>query len=224
MKPDYLTIPSLDKWQHYKDRCPPWIKLHRDMLNDYKFSCLPDASKAHLLSIWLLASQMDNEIPNDVDWIAKKINATDKVDIKLLIDSGFILLVQDASKPIAKSKQSALVETEEEAEAKTESSPSGLTPERPPCPHTDVIKKYHEILPELPIVRVWNDKRKKYLRTRWNEDQDRQNITYWENLFKYVRKCPFLMGENDRQWTPDLEWIVNSSNFVKIIEGKYERK
>lgn len=117
----YITVPNLDRWQHYKDRCPPWIKLHKAaVLDDYKFTCLQDASKAHLIAIWLLASQMDNSIPMDAEWIARKINATEPVDIKDLIKQGFLEMVQDASIGIADCKQSALAETETETETEIE--------------------------------------------------------------------------------------------------------
>lgn len=116
----YLTIPNLKKWQHYKDRCPPWIKLHRDLLNDYKFSCLQDASKAHLLAIWLLASQMDNKIPNDSKWIERKINATQTVDLERLIADEFLHVWLHDSETLADSKQNADGEAEAEAEAETE--------------------------------------------------------------------------------------------------------
>lgn len=115
----YITVPSLERWQHYKDRCPPWIKLHRDLLNDYKFSCLQDASKAHLLAIWLLASQMDNKIPNDSCWIEKKINATQPLDLEYLITCGFLDVLLNDSKALADCKQYADGETETEAEAET---------------------------------------------------------------------------------------------------------
>ena len=86
-----LSVPNLEKWQHYKQRNPPWIKLHRDILNDYKYSCLHDASKLHLLMIWLLASQMENMIPYDPKWIANKINATENIDLEMLIEKGFLV-------------------------------------------------------------------------------------------------------------------------------------
>ncbi len=44
-------------FQHYKDRCPPWIKLHRDLLNDRSYMRLPIASKALAPMLWLLASE-----------------------------------------------------------------------------------------------------------------------------------------------------------------------
>ena len=123
---DYLKVKNWDEFQHYKNRTPPWIKLHRDLLRDYDFTCLQDASKLHLVLLWLLASQLDNKIPTDPKWITKQLGLSKTVNLKPLIDNGFILLVQDASKVLADCKQSAIVETEteaykEEAEAETAS-------------------------------------------------------------------------------------------------------
>ena len=68
----FLRIKNLDKHQHYKDRRPPWIKLHAEVLDDYAFGCLQDASKAHLMGIWILASKHANKVPADPEWIAKR--------------------------------------------------------------------------------------------------------------------------------------------------------
>ena len=108
----YLRIKGWENFQHYKDRSPPWIKLHRDLLRDYEFSCLQDASKLHLMLIWLLASQLDNRIPNDAAWIQKQIGTDDVPNLKALIDMGFLI---DDSNTLADCKQSAIVETETEA-------------------------------------------------------------------------------------------------------------
>ena len=65
-----LSIKNWEKFQHYKDRNPPSIKLNRDLLRDYEFACLQDASKLLLIELWLLASQLDNKIPNDPKWLS----------------------------------------------------------------------------------------------------------------------------------------------------------
>jgi len=109
---EYISIKNWARFQHYKDRTPPWIKLHRDLLRDYKFSCLQDASKLHLILLWLLASQMDNKIPNDPEWIKKQIGIKTNLDLKDLLNHGFILLASDTLAPC---KQSDIVETETEA-------------------------------------------------------------------------------------------------------------
>lgn len=105
----FFSVKDFEKLQHYKDRSPPWIKLYYEILDSYEFAQLPDASKWHLLASMLLASRSTNKIPFDSDWIAKRINATEKVDLNLLVKSGFILLDQplhdaehDASKTLAK--------------------------------------------------------------------------------------------------------------------------
>ena len=91
------------------------------------------------------------------------------------------------------------------------------------CPHQEIIKLYHEHLPMLTQVKIWNSKRQTLLKTRWKESKERQNLDYWKRLFQYISKSDFLTGKTSN-WQADLEWIVNSSNFTKIIEGRYENK
>lgn len=102
--------------QHYKDRSPSWIKLHADVLEDYAFSCLQDASKAHLMLLWLLASRTGNRIPYDPAFIAQKIGASEPVDVEVLIQHGFISVEQDASITLAPCLQSAPLEEERRGE------------------------------------------------------------------------------------------------------------
>ena len=113
-------IKNFDRLQHYKDRSPPWIKLYNGLLDDYAFAHLPDASKAHLLAIGLLASRYSNKIPLDADWIAKRINATAPVDLPTLIKSGFVVPDQDCSTLLASRYQNARPERERETQVQTE--------------------------------------------------------------------------------------------------------
>ena len=112
----YFRVVNLEKYQHYKHRNPPWIKLHASTLEDYDFGRLQDASKMHLCAIWVLASRTDNKIPWDPEWIATRINATSEVNLTCLQDAGFIALIGVASNTLATRKQSALSETETETE------------------------------------------------------------------------------------------------------------
>lgn len=99
-----------------------------------------------------------------------------------------------------------------------------LLPITEQCPHEKIITLYHEILSELPAVKVWNDKRRRLLQTRWREDEKRQDVDYWRRLFTYISKSDFLMGRTNSGWQTSLEWILNPSNFIKIIEGNYENR
>src|ERR1051325_9974399 len=90
-----FSVKNFEKFQHYKDRAPPWIKLYNGLLEDYEFGGLPDASKMHLIAIWLLASRSDNKIPFDAKWVSNRINATEPVDLALLAKRGFIIVDQE---------------------------------------------------------------------------------------------------------------------------------
>jgi hypothetical protein len=119
-------IKNFDRLQHYKDRSPPWIKLYNGLLDDYDFGRLPDATKAHLIAIGLLASRHNNKLPLDADWLGKRINATQAVDLDGLIKSGFVVPDQDCSNAIAECLQDAMPEREGETQVETETETPSL--------------------------------------------------------------------------------------------------
>lgn len=95
----------------------------------------------------------------------------------------------------------------------------------PACPHQDIVDLYHEILPELPRVKVWDEQRQGFLRSRWREDAKRQNLDWWRRFFTAVRTSPWLMGQvpgrEGRVFVCTLEWLIRPTNFRKVIEGHY---
>lgn len=99
----YLRVRNWENFQHYNKRTPPWIKFHSSTLDNFEFAKLPDATKAHLMQIWLLASRTDNRIPYDPSWIAQKINAKSKLDIEKLVAGAWVeeFEEQDASEALA---------------------------------------------------------------------------------------------------------------------------
>lgn len=128
---EFFRVTNFDQLQHYKDRSPPWIKLYNDLMDDYNFACLQDASKLHLIMIFLLASRANNQIPCDTRWISSRINATEEVDLEALFESGYIEKIpaktkttkpkRVASKPLAESEQDACLEkSREEGEKRLE--------------------------------------------------------------------------------------------------------
>ena len=104
----YFSISNWQEFQHYKDRNPPWIKLHNQLLDNYEFEQLTDATKGHLLCIWMLASRTNNKIVYDPSWVKRKIGANSNVDLKSLINAGFIELQgmeQGASKALVSEEE-----------------------------------------------------------------------------------------------------------------------
>jgi len=96
-----LTVKNWDTFQHYGKRNPPWIKLHRAILDDYTFCALPDTSKAHLMLLWLYASQNNGTVPHDVSFLERKLSIA-SLDIEMLIQHGFLLQGGAASVKLAK--------------------------------------------------------------------------------------------------------------------------
>ena len=107
-------------FQHYKDRCPPWIKLHRDLLNDRAYMRLPIASKAIAPMLWLLASESkDGVFDGSLDELVFRLHITEKEyqsGVKPLIDNNFFTLVSGV---LAERLQTAIPETERETETET---------------------------------------------------------------------------------------------------------
>lgn len=111
-----LTPKNWKSFQHYKDRSPAWIKLHKALLDDYEFACLPVASKALAPLLWLLASEYeDGKIDATLDKLAFRLHMTrgDLANaLSPLLEKGFF----DASEPLAERKQDACLEKEREEE------------------------------------------------------------------------------------------------------------
>lgn len=61
-----MKIKNWRKFQHFKDRRPPWIKLHREMLEQRDISAISDCSFRVLIGLYLLASEdekMEGNLP-----------------------------------------------------------------------------------------------------------------------------------------------------------------
>jgi uncharacterized protein YdaU (DUF1376 family) len=105
----------------------------------------------------------------------------------------------------------------------------------PACQHQGVIELYHQHLPTLRRVEVWNATRQGYLRQRWREVAEElaqekpieisNVLNWWSDFFQHIGKSKFLTGKvnskDGRAFTADLEWILKPTNFAKIVEGKY---
>jgi hypothetical protein len=102
----------------------------------------------------------------------------------------------------------------------------------PDCPHEAIIAAYHEVLPELPRVRVWTAARKTHLRARWRERAEAgeyatlaDGLAYWRGFFEHVKRSAFLTGRKPGRtglFFASLAWLVNAEKFAKVIEGDYD--
>lgn len=104
----HLEIRDWSEHQHYHDRRPPWIKLHRSILTNATILALPEVAQAQLIKLWVLASQMGHPLPYNKKMLAGQIGTTGKFFLDQLIASGLMIpCYHDASEELAKVEQNA---------------------------------------------------------------------------------------------------------------------
>lgn len=100
-----LTPKNWKSFQHYKERAPSWIKLHKGLMTDFEFVRLPVASRALAPVLWLLASEYEGgAIDASLEKIAFRVHMrVEELQEALtpLIDSGFFESSEMLAKPLA---------------------------------------------------------------------------------------------------------------------------
>lgn len=115
------------------------------------------------------------------------------------------------------------------AETKPDSNVVQIDSAKPQIPYQQIVDAYHEALPELPRAVLMSESRKRLIKSRWLEmlkskrpDGTRRytdiesGIAWWGLFFKIAGTNSFWMGENDRGWTANLDWLLKYHN--KVIE------
>jgi hypothetical protein len=113
-----MKIKNWSKFQHFKDRKPPWIKLYRDILDDMNWHQLDPLASKVLVMCWLIASEDDGQIP-DAKTLAFRLRMSEKQISDCLIKLSHWLEQGDIT-PISERYQDDAPETETERETKTE--------------------------------------------------------------------------------------------------------
>lgn len=108
----------------------------------------------------------------------------------------------------------------------------------PDCPHAEILALWAHVLPALPqhLPEHWRGARADHLRARWREtavlkawESKAEGLAFFRKLFGYVGASAFLTGrapprDQKRPFVIELEWLVNPTNWAKVIEGKYHQE
>ena len=233
----WAMIADWDRFQHYQNRAaPPWIKLHRGILDSRRFQCLPLASKALAPQIWLIASENCGRIDIDADelqfrlrWPIEEIRA----GINPLIDNGYLILegecYQRASTPLAERLQDATPEREERESTRESREDSvcvsgararALETEQPP---DDVSRETQSVLDAWadftgsPIVSLGE--------IRAVASQIAQLPDGSQSLLAVIaraRGSPFLRGEQGNWGGMPLKWLLSEQRRAEILRGEHD--
>jgi len=113
-----MQIRNWKKFQHFKDRKPPWVKLYRDILDDLDWHELDATASKVLIMCWLIASEDDGRLP-PVKTLAFRLRMSEKQTNDCLNKLSH-WLEQDDISVISEQYQSDSLETERETEKETE--------------------------------------------------------------------------------------------------------
>ena len=106
------------------------------------------------------------------------------------------------------------------------------------CPQEEILKLWAKHLPHLAQPRSWEGTRRANTKQRWNQASrpsayspdgyatEAAGIKWWDSFFGYIARDTSLSNGFEtagRTWRPDLEWVMNATNFQKIIDGKYTK-
>lgn len=112
-------IRNWERFQHYKDRNPPWIKLHMELLASADWVMLDDASKLLMVVCMMLASRNDGVLTADASYVKRVAYLRSTPNFKPLIACGFLIPLAGASTLLADARPEKEAETETEAETDT---------------------------------------------------------------------------------------------------------
>lgn len=132
----FIRICQWDEFQHYKDRDPPWIKLHRKLLTSETWVTLDDASRVLAVALMLLAAGTDNKIPANPEYLTRVAYLNSAPDWRPLVNVRFIDLIDENGKPLATASTPIATDTEcssEERQIRSDQRRSDTSAAAPPA-------------------------------------------------------------------------------------------
>lgn len=113
-------------FQHYKGRSPPWVKLHRSMLDNQRWRALSPQAAKLLIDLWMVASEGDRNgrIEHDSAWLSWRLRLASRgleARLQELVKANWIRdLGPVASEPLADGKQVVPPEQSRADQSRTE--------------------------------------------------------------------------------------------------------
>lgn len=237
-----MRIKDWKRFQHFKDRRPPWIKLYRDLLEDPDWFALDGEASKVLVMLWLIASEdpdRHGELP-DIRKLAFRLRKSETELNQIFARLGHWVDIdvisschQDDISSISARYQVDTPETEGEGEADnivpTELVDLPSTTRADPIPYKSIIEAYNEICVPLgkPAARRNNPKRQARIRQIWNESSRTRTVDWWRDYFAKAMTVPYIakgfITRDGSLWNgADLDYLLQDKTLTKIVEGTYD--
>jgi hypothetical protein len=116
----WIVVRNWERFQHYRDRDPLWIKNYTALLANEDYLRLPAATRGLLHGLWIAYGASNGQLPNNTRSLSSRLRQrVTKRQLELLNHAGFIEV--SASKPLALTRSR---EEETETEKETPKPPS----------------------------------------------------------------------------------------------------
>lgn len=231
--PAWITIKNWERHQHYKERTPPWIKLHRSLLDDMEYRLIDPQYRALLVDLWLLAAENEGKVKAHVPDIAFRLRA-DVVwldgGLHVLADSGFIELPKPPASVALATCLPRVEESREEIDPKEkEQHTAGVSVIR----RNGEPMRYHEVRTRIAAVmaEVAEGARKSLKSEESAEMQADVVFAYWAGILghegamldaKRVQRLKNRLKENGGN-VHELLFVVDGAKRSPYLMGQNER-
>ena len=114
-------------------------------------------------------------------------------------------------------------QSEPEPEPDKEIAPKGACrPKADPLPISEAFDRWNELASRkrLPVAVALTDLRRKQIKARLVE----AGLSGWSEALAAVEASPHCLGENDRGWRADIDFVCHPKSFNKLREGSYAAK
>lgn len=84
-----------------------------------------------------------------------------------------------------------------------------------------IIEHWNSFASEYGLLKLLKitDKRRSAIKQRLKEKEFDFQI-----ILNKIRQCSFLLGNNNRGWKVDFDFVINKNSYIYILEGKYSEQ
>lgn len=82
----------------------------------------------------------------------------------------------------------------------------------------ELVDLFNELCPSLSKVTVLSSSRERAITARLKEF----TVEQFETAFRKAQASKFLTGKNKNNWRANFDWLMNATNFAKVLDGNYD--
>ena len=84
----------------------------------------------------------------------------------------------------------------------------------------DIVDLYNATCVSFPKVTALSADRQKHIAARLKQ----YGVEKIKVVFQKAEASSFLKGENNHKWKANFDWLINETNFAKVLDGNYDDK